>query len=286
VRSASEASREIGIKESSVAASFISTDEAATTASLLQRLLTQPGARTLSLVTELPKAEMNADARNFCEAFRPLANTFPFVPGGADAPVRTVTAIFQKGDGALWSLYQRRLQPYFTTAGALRSPVPRGDRVTTEFSRFFARAADFSNALYTDTDGPVMSFHFRPYIFPTGSSSIVLDVNGTTYTFTPQARASQQITWRPDASRPVRLIVRSGNTELHSVVGQGEWAVFRIFAGTVWREASGWQRVVWRIPQRSDSVVADITDAVLDAKPVLRPDFLRDLAACPPRILN
>jgi hypothetical protein len=79
------------------------------------------------------------------------------------------------------------------------------------------------------------------------------------------------------------LIVSAGTSQIHRVEGAGEWSVFRLFSGTTWREASGWQRVVWRIPQRSDSLVADIG---LDVRPVLRPDYLRDLAACPPRILN
>jgi type VI secretion system protein ImpL len=135
-RTAAESSREIGVRESSVAASFITGAEASVTAGLIQRFLTQPGARTLTLVTELPKAELNADARAFCETFRPLAGTYPFDPNGRDAPSRVISAIFQKGEGQLWSFYGRRLEPYFTAQGVLRSPAPRGERVQADFARF------------------------------------------------------------------------------------------------------------------------------------------------------
>jgi type VI protein secretion system component VasK len=155
--------------------------------------------------------------------------------------------------------------------------------VQADFARFFGRAADFSSALFTDNDGPILSFDFRPFSYPAGATEIVLEVNGTSYTFTPRANTSQRITWRPDAARPVRLTVRAGSDQIHRVEGEGEWGVFRIFASTTWREANNWQRVAWRIPQRSDSLVADVG---LDVKPVLRPDYLRDLATCPPRILN
>ena len=272
--------RGIGVKESGVAASMISTDEGSRTAGLIQRILTQPGARALSLVTELPKAEMNADARAFCETFRPLAGMYPFAANGRDAPSRAVTAVFQRGEGSLWSLYSKRLEPYFNTLGLERT---RG-RTNQDFAKFFLRAAEFSNSLYTDKgDGPLISFFFRPYSYPAGANEIVLEVNGSAYTFRQNANNFQPVGWRPDATRPTRLTARSGGNVVFTAEAEGEWSIFRIFAGTTWREAGNNQRVVWKVPNRPDSLVADV---LLDTKPVLKPGYLGDLAACPPRILN
>jgi type VI secretion system protein ImpL len=282
VRMAADAAAEVEARVRGIASSYVMTGDASGTARSLQRLLGQPGTLALGLVTRLPATALEGAARTFCEGYSGLRGKFPFDPNGReDASARVVTEIFRKRDGALWSFYSGSLEPFFNSQGVPK--VPGGERVHQTFATFFGRAADFSNALFTETGGPLISFDFRPVRYPTGATEVVLEVGGAPYIFSPSNNSSQRINWRPDPGRPVRLIIKRGAEQLHRVEGGGEWAIFRIFSGSTWREANEWQRVEWSIPGRQESFTADVG---LDVKPVIQPGYLRALASCPTRVLN
>lgn len=265
-------------REAGGIASTTSSGDAALTANAIQQLLRQPATFAEAVVRSQPTADMNAAGRSFCSSFAPVSRRFPFTAGAPDASVDEVNAALQKDGGVLWSFYQDVLQTMLTEQGR---PRPNA-RVNQGFARFFASAAEFSNAVYRGGGGPSLVFVFQPEI-PAGASEVVLQVDGDEASFTPTSRASRTFTWEAERSQEARLIAVFGGDRVTVASGQGPWAVFHLFYKGSW--SSSGNRVEWRVPGRSATVVGQVSYEA-GVPGVLRAGYLSPISRCTGVIVN
>jgi type VI secretion system protein ImpL len=275
---AAAAAADVRREAATIAAGFVMAGDAAITANQVQRLLQQPANFADALISGLPSAELNAAGRAFCAGYQPVTRRFPFNRGAADAAVDDVAAIFLRDSGVLWSFYQDALQGLLTPQGRARP----GARVRPEFARFFARAAEFTSAVFRGTDMMVV-FDFQPAI-PAGASEVVLQVDGDQTSFTPTARASRTFAWEADRARAASLVVNFAGERVTVASGAGPWAVFRLFYAGEW-SGSGPYRVEWRVPGRSETVTAQVSFES-GVPPVFRPGYVGALSECVSQITN
>jgi type VI protein secretion system component VasK len=267
---ASTVKQEVG----TLAANFIMMGDAAATAVQIQRLLRQPAELADALITSLPAASLNGAARQFCSSSAdPLGARYPFnARATANASPAEVAAFFKKDDGLLWSFYQDKLQTRLTPQGRARP----GQNVRDDFVRFFARAADVSNAIFRD-GALSLIFDFQPEI-PAGASDVTLQVDGDRATYTPTSRASRDFVFEPERSQEAKLTVTINREVVTVATGEGPWSVFRLFQAAQWGSSSPY-RVEWRVPGRNVTVVGQVSFET-GVPPVLRPGFLAPISQC------
>ncbi len=84
-----------------------------------------------SLIRAMGPGELNAKGAAFCAAFRQLMNKYPFqTTATQQATLQEVNAIFQPGQGALWTFYDASLRNYLAQAGlAVRAQSQRRNRL-------------------------------------------------------------------------------------------------------------------------------------------------------------
>lgn len=268
---------EVRAQAAAIAAAFTLTGDAAVTGSNIQRLLREPANHAENVIRGLDTADLNAAGASFCSTFNPLARSFPFAVGGADALVDDVNAIFERDGGTLWALYEQSLQPLLTEQGR---PKPSA-RVRTEFARFFNAASDFSDALYR-TGALAIAFDFQPEI-PASATEVRLIAGGSPISFTPTARRGRSFEWSPDRHREAQLVVVFGDEPVVVAEAAGPWAIFKLFYAANWTGDTSPYGVAWRVPGRSTAVTATVSFET-NTPPVLRPGYLNRLARCVNRV--
>ena len=271
---ASTAAAAVKQEVGTLAANFILMGDAAATAAQIQRLLRQPADFADALITSLPGASLNAAARQFCSSsVDPLAARFPFnATSRANAAPAEVAAFFKKDEGGFWAFYQDKLQTRLTPQGRVRP----GQNVRSDFASFFARAADFSNAMFRD-GALSLIFDFQPEI-PAGASDVTLQVDGDRAVYSPTSRASRDFVFEPERSQEAKLTVTINREVVTVAAGEGPWSVFRLFQNAQWGSSSPY-RVEWRVPGRNVTVVGQVSFET-GVPPVLRPGYLAPIAQC------
>lgn len=271
---AAAAAAAIRSEAATLAASFVMSGEAAITASNIQRLLRQPADQVETLISGMGVAALNEAAASFCRSFAGIAGRYPFAAGGQDASVDDVSAMFQRNGGVLWTFYQDVLQPLMNEQGR---PRP-GQRVRSDYERFFRAAAEFSNAVYGTGPTPIIGFGFQPVI-PAGAAQVVLEAGGATYTYTPTDRRTRTVEWHADRHREARLVAVYGSDRVVVAQAEGPWAIFRLFQNAAWTSASAPFRVEWRIPGRDGNLTSSVSFEA-GVPPILRRGHLDPLAQC------
>jgi len=228
--------------------------------------------------------QLNSAAAAFCRQFEALGGRFPFSPdASADASPDDVDAIFRPGEGALWRFYEDALANVLEERGD-RYEARSGTnvRVSPAFVRFFNQAADFSEAVYPQGDGPSVTFAFRL------STSDILPqatfrMDGRAHTFSQVQPASQAWVWDANTARSAAILgtVDGESVSLVESDRPGTWALFQLFQYADWNTVGPDQhQLTWGIPGRAFSV-----SGVLRGTSVFRRDFMSGLG-CVPRVVG
>lgn len=128
-----------------------------------QNLLTQPLDHAQALVKMGPKEALNGGGKSFCAQFSAMTSKFPFNPGASeDVPLDQMNAILAPGTGSLWATYKDKWAQYLTKQGSRYEANTSGSvKISPEFVSFFNRAAGLSDALYSNSPTPRMSYSLK-----------------------------------------------------------------------------------------------------------------------------
>jgi type VI secretion system protein ImpL len=216
------------------------------------KLLQAPIDYADALTKGMGAGEINAKARQFCVAYAPVSNKFPFNPNAtAEATLEEVNAIFRPREGRLWLFYEDALRNFLQKQGAQYVPNPAGGiALNPAFVAFFNQAAQFSDAVYP---GGAMEAALRYSLQPQRSEqikSMTFAINGQSAKFSGQEPARQYV-WPGPGAHSVRLSAKlSGGSDFDFQNRDGLWSVFRFFADADrWGRDAGGYNLEWVVRQ-------------------------------------
>ncbi len=161
---------------------------------------------------------------------------FPFTPGAAiETPLGDFGKLFAPG-GLLDGFFNTQLRPYVDTSAKNWTPQP-ADGVSAPVSP--ADVAQFQLAavirdLFFAGGGttPSVRFDITPTALDSGATQVLLDLDGTSVTYSHGPTRSTQITWPdPNHMQSARLVFDPPPTGKSGVLAEsGPWAMFRLFA--------------------------------------------------------
>jgi type VI secretion system protein ImpL len=196
------------------------------------KLLQAPIDYADALTKGIGAGEINAQARQFCAAFAPIAAKFPFNPTAtAEASLQELDAIFRPREGKLWTFYAESLQNFLQKQGAQYAPNPTGGvQLNPAFVSFFNNAARFSDAMYP-AGAAEPSLHYA--LTPQRSdqiSEMTVTIDGQTVKSSGQG-APHQYVWPGAATRNIRISAKlTGGSDFEFENRDGLWSLFRFFA--------------------------------------------------------
>jgi type VI secretion system protein ImpL len=264
------------------AQSFSLDGEARMIGTTVQRLLQSPLGSAETVISGAPAAEINAKGAAFCRAFRPIAGRYPFSPGAAEeTTVDQFSEVFQRGSSLVWAFYEEALQELLQRQGPRYGPrVGATPAPNRQFIDFFNRAVELSEAFYDERgNGPEVSFLLRPQT-SAEVPEISVSMDGRTQTFTRTFANAQSFTWQGSRASSLRISATIDGAEVPVVDERGTWAVFRAFQRAEWQNLGGNRySLVWRIPDRSQTVSAELTLAG-STPPIFQREYLSRLSGC------
>jgi type VI secretion system protein ImpL len=250
------------------------------------KLLEAPIDSVEALTKGLGAGEVNARARQFCQAFSALSAKFPFNPAAtAEATVPEVDAIFRPVTGQLWVFHAEQLSAFLQKQGAQYAPTPGAAvQLTPQFVGFFNNAARFSEALYP---GGVTEPALR-YTLAAQPSDQIGEMTATIDGQTAKGTAPRQYTWPGAATRNVKISARlAGGSDFEFQNRDGLWSVFRFFADADrWTPGQGGYLLEWVVRQGREGRPVTVAGRELTyrfllntngAAPVFQKDFLNSL---------
>ena len=172
---------------------------------------------------------LNGRGRELCKGMERILRKFPFDPEGGDASLSDVNAMLAPSTGALWRLYDDRLQPMLPLENRVFVSKPaNGVTLSPPFVAFFRRMARASVALYADRgQTPRMAVAVKSIAAP--ELSMVTLVNGDRTLRWPGAE-TQSVSWPATGGNNARLTIVSGGREQELAKADGPWALFRLMA--------------------------------------------------------
>ncbi|HSW49664.1 MAG TPA: type VI secretion IcmF C-terminal domain-containing protein, partial [Bryobacteraceae bacterium] len=218
-----------------------------------QKLLEDPIAHVEALVRSMGPGELNAKGAGLCAAFRPLLSKYPFQPSATQqATLQEVNAVFQPGQGALWTFYEGSLRNYLVKQGTQYAPNPGGGiALNSAFVAFFNRAAAFSEAVYPGgSPAPRLAYTLRAAA-PQGVDNLTLTVDQQSLRAGRGKPATANFVWTGSPSQAVKLTGKfGGGPDLAFATYDGLWAVFEFFGDADrWQTTGNVHRLDWVIRQ-------------------------------------
>jgi type VI secretion system protein ImpL len=218
-----------------------------------QKLLEDPILNVESLIRSMGPGELNAKGAGLCAVFKQLTNKYPFQASATQqATLQEVNAVFQPGQGALWTFYDGTLRNYLVKQGSQYAANPSGGiALNPAFVAFFNRAAAFSDALYPGgSASPRLAYTLRASA-PQGVDSLTLTVDRQSLSVGRGKQSSMNFVWTGGGPQEVKLTGKfGGGTELAFASYDGLWAVFEFFGDADrWQTAGNGHRLDWVIRQ-------------------------------------
>jgi type VI secretion system protein ImpL len=220
---------------------------------ITQKLLEDPILHVESLIRTLGPGELNAKGSSFCAAYRQLTSKYPFqVNATQQATVQEVNAIFQPGQGALWTFYDSTLRNYLIKQGSQYASNPGGGiSLNPAFVAFFNRAAVFSETLYPGgSSTPRLTYTLRASA-PQGVQNLTLSIGRQSLNARSGKPTTVGFVWPNEGSQEVRLTGKfGGGPDLAFASYDGLWSVFEFFADADrWQSSGNTHRLDWVMRQ-------------------------------------
>jgi type VI secretion system protein ImpL len=218
-----------------------------------QKLLEDPILNVEALVRGMGPGELNAKGAAFCAAFRQLMNKYPFQSTATQqATLQEVNAVFQPGQGALWTFYDSTLRNYLSKQGSQYAPNPAGGiNLNPAFVGFFNRAAAFSDAVYPGgSPAPRLSYTLRATA-PQGVQSLRLTIDRQALNVDRGKQSSMTFVWTGGGPQDVKLTGKfGGGPDLAFASYEGLWAAFEFFGDADrWQTLGSVHRLDWVLRQ-------------------------------------
>jgi type VI secretion system protein ImpL len=220
---------------------------------IVQKLMEDPILQVESLIRSLGPGELNAKGAGFCAVFKQLVAKYPFQAAATQqATLQEVNAVFQPGQGALWTFYDSTLRNYLLKQGSQYAPSPSGGiALNPAFVAFFNRAAAFSDAVYPGgSPAPRLSYTLRASA-PRGVQSLTLSVDRQALTASGGKQVSMNFVWPGGGSQEVKLTGKfGGGPDLAFASYDGLWAIFEFFGDADrWQTSGNVNRLDWVLRQ-------------------------------------
>ncbi|MCU0226791.1 MAG: hypothetical protein MUF01_04060 [Bryobacterales bacterium] len=194
-----------------------------------QRLLEEPILNAEALIRGIGPAQMNGKGAGFCQVYGALWQKYPFSgnPANPPATIEDVNAVFQPGQGALWTFYQDTLAAVLVNQGGRYVPKPDSEiRVNPQFLGFFNNAAQLSNALYPGGSmTPALNYKLTAQPME-GVRAMDLTVSGTTLQASERGGQSRDFMWPGRTPYGVKLEGDLGGSPLGLYGKDGLWSIF------------------------------------------------------------
>ncbi len=218
-----------------------------------QKLLEDPILQVESLIRAMGPGELNAKGAAFCAAYKQLMSKYPFQANAtAQATLQEVNAVFQPGQGALWTFYDSTLRNYLTKQGSQYASNPSGGiALNPAFVAFFNHAAGFSDAVYPGgSSAPRLAYTLRGSA-PQAVQSLTLSIDRQSLNVPRGRQVSQGFIWPGAGSQEVRLTGKfGGGPDLAFASYDGLWAVFEFFGDADrWQTSGNVHRLDWVLRQ-------------------------------------
>jgi type VI secretion system protein ImpL len=253
------------------------------------KLLQAPIDYADALTKGIGAGEINAQARQFCAAFSPIAAKFPFnSTASAEASLQELDAIFRPREGKLWTFYAEALQNFLQKQGAQYVPNPGGGvQLTPAFVTFFNNAARFSDAMYpAGATEPSLRYSLTPQRSDQ-ISEMTVTIDGQTVKSSGQGAAHQYV-WPGAATRNIRISAKlTGGSDFEFENRDGLWSLFRFFADADrFSPSGGGSLLEWVVRQGREGRPVMVSGQNLTyrflvdtggAAPVFQKDFLNSL---------
>jgi type VI protein secretion system component VasK len=253
------------------------------------KLLQAPIDYADALTKGIGAGEINAQARQFCAVFSPIAAKFPFnSTASAEASLQELDAIFRPREGKLWTFYAEALQNFLQKQGAQYTPNSGGGvQLTPAFVTFFNNAARFSDALYpAGAAEPSLRYALTPQRSDQ-ISEMTVTINGQTVKSSGQG-AAQPYVWPGAATPNIRISAKlTGGSDFEFENRDGLWSLFRFFADADrFSPSGGGSLLEWVVRQGREGRPVVVGGKALTyqflvdtggAAPVFQKDFLNSL---------
>jgi len=210
------------------------------------------------------QASSTPKERPSARAFRQLVAKYPFQTTATQrATLQEVNAVFQPGQGALWTFYDSTLRNYLAKQGSQYAPNPSGGiALNPAFVAFFNRAAAFSDAVYPGGAAtPQLAYTLRASA-PKGVQSLTLSVDRQSLTTSGSKPVSMNFVWNGNPAQEVKLtgqVRRRAGPGLRSY--DGLWAAFEFFGdATRWQTTGNVHRLDWVLRQGRAAKALDPSD--------------------------
>jgi type VI secretion system protein ImpL len=222
-----------------------------------EKILMDPITYIEGLLGRLAPAQINGEARRFCQDFQGVVNKYPFnTSSQIDATLDEINRVFKPGSGTLWVFYDQNLKTYLIKQGSQYAPntADATIRVTPAFVSFFNRAASFSDALYrTNPQGdPLVNYSMRA-VASEGIQSLTLTLEGQTLKSNAAGGQQANFQWPGQRAHEARMAGSLGGPEFGLLTYNGLWAVFRFFGDADrWQPAGAGFNFEW-VPRQGQS---------------------------------
>jgi len=220
---------------------------------MTQKLMEDPILYAESLARAAGPAELNSKGAALCGAFRDLLARYPFsATATRQATLQEVNAVFQPGQGALWTFYDTSLRNLLVKQGAQYVAVPAGGiTLNPAFIQFFNRAAAVTDTLYPGgAPAPNLTYTLRVSA-PQGLQALTFSVDTQVLTVQRGRQAAMGFHWPGSGSQTVRLLGKFGSgPDITFNEYTGLWAVFQFFGDADrWQSTGNVHRLEWVLRQ-------------------------------------
>jgi type VI secretion system protein ImpL len=219
----------------------------------VRRLLESPINNANLKVARFGAAKLNEAAGSFCSRAGTFIRSFPFSP---EAPqqmsVQDFASFLKPGTGQLWAFYNQSLQQVLQKQGTIYVPAPDA-KVSTGFVTFFNRAAQLSDALYSeDQQTARITLEAEPLV-PEGGSTATIVLDGQSIV-AGQNQAKLRLTWPGGGSGGVsRISARVRGTDIDAVNSfTGPWSALQLLYAAEWRTEGNGYRLEWKTTARNN----------------------------------
>jgi len=250
----------------------------------IQELMQAPAQGVEALLRNYGPNQLNVAGRNFCRAIDPVLGKYPFTPSSSrgEATVDEVNRVFRPGASLLWSFHDEYLQNAIERQGdGYGIKASPAFPINPAFVEFFERAAGISEVLYGSGEDPRMILVFEGYTNNV-VDRVTLNVDGTTFTYTPTSAQSRRFNWTATSAREASIRAHVGGQDaVHGF--NGTWALFKLFFSTDdFRPDAGGYRVRWNL-QAGGNFVPVEGQLFLTGPAILNRAYMAGLQ-CPSRL--
>ncbi len=265
-------------------------DRAGRVSSLVRSIIEAPIRRTRSLLDLLSELPLDAGGAEFCAAFNPLWQKYPFDPNSSrEATLQELSAVLAPGQGEMWKFYDEMLKNHLVKQGSSYQRNPDSSiQLRDDFVLFFNQAARVSQTFFAQGQPQAnMTFTVTPQPIDT-MDELDLNVGGQNLLSKRKGGSPKLLNW-PGSNNQVRLVMtrRGVDFEISWDEGASPWSIFRFFfdAASVPPSGSGiyeWRPDVSGRPVRGEGgrpvVIRYRLDHGAGNAPVLKKGYLAGLS--------